>query len=218
MKKRYKYLIIKFIFLISIIFGCSIITNAHPGNTDINGGHNVTSTGKYHYHHGYPAHQHENGICPYNFDDKIIHNNINKNVNKENELIEYKESNKVDYFHIFICSFFILLVIAYFICPIIAYFTYEMKNKKKKDRKEHNNYLYYFSCYSFCEPIKFVEIPKYSYIRNGLPITKGNGKYGKYTVYISAKGKCFHKNMNCSRNLKEINYVHSLNKTPCKNV
>lgn len=44
--------------------------SAHPGRTDSHGGHRNRSTGEYHYHHGYPAHQHTNGICPYNFDDQ----------------------------------------------------------------------------------------------------------------------------------------------------
>lgn len=44
------------------------VSFGHSGRTDSNGGHN-SSTG-YHYHHGYPAHQHENGQCPYEFDDK----------------------------------------------------------------------------------------------------------------------------------------------------
>ena len=26
--------------------------------------------GEYHYHHGYPAHQHTGGVCPYAFDDR----------------------------------------------------------------------------------------------------------------------------------------------------
>lgn len=41
---------------------------AHSGRTDSNGGHN--GPGGYHYHHGYPAHQHEGGECPYDFDDR----------------------------------------------------------------------------------------------------------------------------------------------------
>lgn len=41
---------------------------AHSGRTDANGGHYNRSTGEYHYHHGYPAHQHPNGVCPYNYD------------------------------------------------------------------------------------------------------------------------------------------------------
>lgn len=49
---------------------------SHPGRTDSKGGHTDSATGKYHYHHGYPAHQHYdmNGDgradCPYNFRDK----------------------------------------------------------------------------------------------------------------------------------------------------
>lgn len=43
---------------------------AHPGDTDSSGGHYDSSTGEYHYHHGYPAHQHTNGQCPYDFDDR----------------------------------------------------------------------------------------------------------------------------------------------------
>lgn len=42
---------------------------AHPGGTDSQGGHHVSGTGEYHYHHGHPAHQHDGGICPYNFDN-----------------------------------------------------------------------------------------------------------------------------------------------------
>lgn len=44
---------------------------AHPGSLDENGGHYNRSTGEYHYHHGYPAHQHENGECPYDFKDNV---------------------------------------------------------------------------------------------------------------------------------------------------
>lgn len=43
---------------------------AHAGKTDSKGGHYDYSTGEYHYHHGYPAHKHTNGKCPYDFDDK----------------------------------------------------------------------------------------------------------------------------------------------------
>ncbi len=51
-----------FCFLLAVFL--SIIT-LHPGGTDANGGHYDRSTGEYHYHHGYPAHQHPNGVCPY---------------------------------------------------------------------------------------------------------------------------------------------------------
>lgn len=48
----------------------SIVAVAHSGRTDSNGGHYDSSTGKYHYHHGYSAHQHKNGVCPYDDNSK----------------------------------------------------------------------------------------------------------------------------------------------------
>ena len=63
----------KFIIILSLIFSLFVLcifSFAHPGNTDENGGHYDWETGEYHYHHGYPAHQHINGECPYNFDDQ----------------------------------------------------------------------------------------------------------------------------------------------------
>ena len=47
-----------------------IVAEAHSGRTDSHGGHrdnkNKSGLGSYHYHcGGYPAHLHENGVCPY---------------------------------------------------------------------------------------------------------------------------------------------------------
>lgn len=52
------------------VFLLSTVVFAHPGQTDADGGHYDRSTGEYHYHHGYPAHQHTGGQCPYEFDDR----------------------------------------------------------------------------------------------------------------------------------------------------
>ena len=38
---------------------------AHSGGTDSKGGHYDHYNNEYHYHHGHPAHQHEDGSCPY---------------------------------------------------------------------------------------------------------------------------------------------------------
>lgn len=43
---------------------------AHSGDTDSKGGHYNHNNGVYHYHHGYPEHQHPGGECPYKSDDK----------------------------------------------------------------------------------------------------------------------------------------------------
>ena len=49
--------------VLSVLF--MIPSSAHSGGTDANGGH--YKNGEYHYHHGYPAHQHVDGECPYDF-------------------------------------------------------------------------------------------------------------------------------------------------------
>ncbi|WP_313070236.1 YHYH domain-containing protein [Lacrimispora sp.] len=50
-------------------FGSVITAQAHSGRTDSQGGHrdnkNASGLGSYHYHHGYSAHLHPNGVCPY---------------------------------------------------------------------------------------------------------------------------------------------------------
>lgn len=64
-----KFIAIQFVVLVlSSVFAFAVFS--HPGRTDSNGGHYNRSTGEYHYHHGYPAHQHKDGVCPYDYDDK----------------------------------------------------------------------------------------------------------------------------------------------------
>lgn len=60
----------KFISAVGCLLMLTPVALAHPGKTDANGGHWNTETGEYHYHHGYPAHLHNNGVCPYGFDVK----------------------------------------------------------------------------------------------------------------------------------------------------
>jgi hypothetical protein len=66
-----------FICMLILVFLFSFQVFAHSGITDSNGGHHDNINGGYHYHHGYPAHQHEDGVCPY------LKNN-NKSDTKEN--------------------------------------------------------------------------------------------------------------------------------------
>lgn len=65
MKKAFKISLI-LMSIVVIILGSCVAVFAHPGKTDSDGGHFDRSSGEYHYHHGYPAHQHKNGTCPYN--------------------------------------------------------------------------------------------------------------------------------------------------------
>lgn len=72
-----------------LIFVAPLSVSAHKGRTDSNGGHTNHSTGEYHYHHGYPAHQHSDmdgdGIldCPYDFDDQTNHKSSSSSTPKE---------------------------------------------------------------------------------------------------------------------------------------
>ncbi len=81
--------------LFLLLFFLPLTVSAHKGRTDSNGGHYDRSTGEYHYHHGYPAHQHENGICPYDYDVKTKKNKNNSSSNsKDNKSKNYKKSQK----------------------------------------------------------------------------------------------------------------------------
>ena len=66
-----------------------ITVTAHSGKTDSSGGHRDSSTGEYHYHHGYSAHKHYDmdgdGIidCPYDFDDKTNHSSSSSGNNNQ---------------------------------------------------------------------------------------------------------------------------------------
>ena len=67
------------IMLILSVILFPVPASAHKGNTDAYGGHYDRSTGQYHYHHGYGAHQHTDtngdGVldCPYDFKDMTNH-------------------------------------------------------------------------------------------------------------------------------------------------
>lgn len=89
--------------IFAVLF-CSCVTSlAHPGRTDSKGGHYNRSTGEYHYHHGYPAHQHTNGVCPYSFDDKTGQNsskNVTQNIGTRLEKKEYGKEEKYNYIEV----------------------------------------------------------------------------------------------------------------------
>ncbi len=76
--------------VVSMVAVFASVTFLHSGRTDAQGGHYDRSTGEYHYHHGYPAHDHYDmdgdGTvdCPYRFDDNTIHKNPNSSGNKDN--------------------------------------------------------------------------------------------------------------------------------------
>lgn len=82
MKKHFRLLSI--VLAAVLIFPATGI--AHSGHTDRSGGHrdnkNKSGLGSYHYHcGGYPAHLHDNGVCPYN--DSSSQSGSSKGSNKK---------------------------------------------------------------------------------------------------------------------------------------
>lgn len=71
--------------LLFLVMTLPMTALAHPGKTDSKGGHTDWSTGEYHYHHGYSAHQHYDmdgdgkADCPYDFKDATDHRSGSSN-------------------------------------------------------------------------------------------------------------------------------------------
>lgn len=86
--------IMSMLLCIVLMFLFSLNTMAHSGRTDSSGGHhdykNKSGLGSYHYHHGYSAHLHPDGICPYAPKDKITVSGYNSTMYiGENQSFEY---------------------------------------------------------------------------------------------------------------------------------
>lgn len=86
------------------MFAFCIDVVAHPGKTDKFGGHYDKSTGKYHYHHGYPAHQHTDtngdGVpdCPYDYNDKTGQNSGTSSSKTSNYSYSSAATNPPEYY------------------------------------------------------------------------------------------------------------------------
>ncbi|PGH22457.1 peptidoglycan-binding protein [Fusobacterium polymorphum] len=74
----------------------SLLAFSHPGRTDANGGHRDRKNGSYHYHHGYPAHDHPNGVCPYESPKSTSNKSMSKAEIKKNlETLGYYGNNAI---------------------------------------------------------------------------------------------------------------------------
>ena len=112
-----------FLLMLILVRLTAFETSAHSGKTDENGGHVNSATGDYHYHHGYPAHKHPGGICPYDYDDKTNHNS-GDSANSSGDTISWNNltnsSNKSEAIYIEGVATWILIVSS--IIALIAYF------------------------------------------------------------------------------------------------
>lgn len=83
MKKLFSLLLC---FIFFMIFTIPIF--AHGGRTDAQGGHNDNINGGYHYHHGFEAHDHHGGECPYFSDETAESKNSFDESNESNTTTE----------------------------------------------------------------------------------------------------------------------------------
>lgn len=181
--------------------------SAHPGRTDANGGHYDSSTGEYHYHHGYPAHQHTNGICPYDFDDQTGWNsgtssNSSGGNRKESppipEIPFESEQEDIPLWGWLLLGLF-ALIMATVVLDIISSAIDDWRRKKaekvqraQRYEKERQNYI---DMYGGKSAEMLSGVPSDTEIgSDGLPKEKGADGWGKkYTVYRSRTGKVFHR-------------------------
>lgn len=151
-----------FTVLLVFVIMFQIRASAHKGRTDEYGGHYDRSTGEYHYHHGFEAHQHYDingdGIpdCPYDYEDRTNHtggisSGSSRSVSATSETnppefftivkeVEVPVSRVPDWVYwAFPVFFFIILVMALLIRSKnqeIAGFRNDIKNMKKQHEQE----------------------------------------------------------------------------------
>ncbi len=134
--KSFKWLFIP-IFVLIFLSALCLNVSAHSGRTDASGGH--YSNSGYHFHHGYTAHQHGNGICPYNYENNEKSNNYNvgstyASTSKEANVVETEV--EVPYIPGYIWFIIVVLVVAI----LVLFLKYKTKNveidKLKKDFRE----------------------------------------------------------------------------------
>ena len=151
------------------IFSIPIIVFAHPGKTDEYGGHYDWETGEYHYHHGYPVHQHIDGYCPYDYDDQTDHSNHGGGYNYDYDYdynYDYDYEEPADNYnyeeeikdkpvrytvigHIlnFVCSLFAGVLVGFYFRILVTCFRSVILNIFKINTDYANDTLIY------CEPI-----------------------------------------------------------------
>lgn len=222
------------------IFLLSSIAFAHPGKTDEDGGHYDYSTGEYHYHHGYPAHQHTGGQCPYEFDDRTGWNSGSSGSQNVSDGRTSRDSGVSDFkseahekssspFRVFVVVLAALCALV-FVVRTSARIRHRREEKAKReqltrdakklstqlsDLKRRRNALRSQLISSEVQPIShLVDIPIWSFIGNdGLPhySDPGNPDLDIYEFALKTSTGVFHKpTCRYATYLPKRNYIEML--------
>lgn len=231
MKKIIKLLKILTICIVSSLFILPNLAFAHPGSLDENGGHYDHSTGEYHYHHGYPAHEHYDidgdGIvdCPYNFDDRTGENSGPSSASRENDngrtyttVIKNSEPKDKpsfwkDLLIIYISLFYITIPLTFLGVKWLVTLPTRIKKKRileqerikaqEEFNKQKEEFINSLNGTGIREK---AGVPNNIKFENGLPIDNNDRAFGTFTVYISNNGKCFHQKRGCCSANKPAHY------------
>ena len=175
---------------VAILFSVCLPVSAHPGRTDSQGGHYDRSTGEYHFHHGYPAHQHVDGICPYDFDDKTGATSGAPTGNPSNGIASGEKTdptgNNGKPWIILMKGVFIVFA------GILAFGAICGVAEKFKDRKQRKKLLPIYEGKSISA---LAGVPDWAEVdKAGYPHTKGvSGRPQDYfLVYVTKTGKVYH--------------------------
>lgn len=186
---RYRMIRIVSLFLALSLCVCSVL--AHSGKTDGKGGHYDNTNGEYHYHHGYPAHQHTDGVCPYDFDDKTNHDSSGSSTPPSTTTAEKNESTGG------LSVWVVLLLI--FLLPIFALAAWAIFCIVKRRIIRAYKRRRFLAKYGGLSLDDIAPPPSHrDYIgKDCLPHRVGYLGRDDYTVYVAATGRVYHANPHC---------------------
>lgn len=154
MRKFHPLSIAAIIFVLAFALSFSIF--AHPGRTDSSGGHTDQSTGDYHYHHGYEAHQHNGEECPFDFDDRTGQSSgISSTTNLKSQSSAQAKRDKRSVSDI-ASTLLLMIVVAIIFVPIVLHFVLVPVNLildrfASYDRASRIYRITYYICLIACE-------------------------------------------------------------------
>lgn len=216
--------------VIAIVFALTAISCsafAHPGRTDSDGGHFDRSDGSYHYHHGYPAHDHVDGVCPFNFDDRTGWNSGSSSSSSRTKSSSASSPSKQK--DGVAEEVLLLSVSAVFIVSSILHFRREQKEEReaalRKEREvarvakleaERREFLSLYEGHRLSE-IAPPPSPDMRIGADGLPCSDGPGKWGSaFTVYVTYRGRVYHSRPVCGTACgRPVNIAQVGNYPPC---
>lgn len=217
--------VLKSVFLVGVTIFLVMPISAHPGNTDSKGGHTNHSTGEYHYHHGYPAHLHPNGECPYDFDDRTGQDSGNtggsngsSNHTPSGTSPTVSKSAKNEIHPVLLIGGGGFLVY----CLLHGFF-WRFKSwlsERKVYNAQRAEYLRLYGGKTRRELAEIAGIPQWVEIGNdGLPKDKFSQDWGpSFTFYVSKSGYSFHDHKHCHPAASiPINAAQLEWRSPCKN-